>query len=267
MLDSIIRSASRLPTERLHWLARDVGAPLARLCYRRRLVYGNLARAFPGQHTATLASAFYAAFAEVCVEVARARAMSAAELRERVTFAGTQPLNSGPSLLLMAHHGNLVWAINALACEVSTPVSVVYKTPHVAQMRELLLDIAARFGVDAVPVKAVRRQLVARRAERRIWTLVADQRPGRDRHYAELCGQRTAFFNGPERLARTFKWPVYYLSCRRQAPGRYVCVVERIAEPPYDRPGEVIERYAAKLQADIDATPEDWLWSHDRWRD
>lgn len=267
MLDTIIRSVSRLPTQRLHWLAQDLAAPLARLCYRRSLVYRNLARAFPRQHTGALAKAFYAALAEVCVEVARARAMSAGELRERVTFAGAEPLNSGSSLLLMAHHGNLVWAVNALACEVSTPVSVVYKTPHIPEMRELLLGIAERFGVDAVPVKEVRRQLMAHRGQHRVWTLVADQRPGKDRHYAELCGRRTAFFKGPERMARTFNWPVYYLSCRRLAPGRYRCVVERIAEPPYDRPGEVIERYAAKLQADIDAAPGDWLWSHDRWRD
>ena len=84
---------------------------------------------------------------------------------------------------------------------------------------------------------------------------------------ATLCGLRTAFFAGPERIARTFNWPVYYLSCRRVAPARYACSVEKIAEPPYADVGVVTERYAAKLQADIDDAPEDWLWSHDRWRE
>ncbi len=269
VLHSLIRSASRLPVERLHHLAHDIGEPLANAVYRRPLVLANLARAFPNADATALARGFYAAFAQVCVEVLRAGAMSRAELRERVTFVGADALNDGPALLLMAHHGNLVWAANALALDISAPVSVVYKTPHIAAMRSLLLDIAARFGVDPVAVKDVRRHLVKRRQEGRgrVWTLVADQRPGRDCHYAELCGQRTAFFAGPERIARTFGWPVYYLSCQRTAPAHYRCVVEKIAEPPYEAPGTVTERYAAKLQADIDQAPEDWLWSHDRWRE
>ena len=269
VLHSLIRSASRLPVERLHHLARHIGEPLANAVYRRPLVLANLARAFPNADATALARGFYAAFAQVCVEVLRAGAMSPAELRERVTFVGADALNAGPALLLMAHHGNLVWAANALALEISAPVSVVYKTPHIAAMRSLLLEIAARFGVDPVAVKDVRRQLVKRRQEGlgRVWTLVADQRPGRDRHYAELCGQRTAFFAGPERIARALRWPVYYLSCQRTAPARYRCVVEKIAEPPYQAPGALTERYAAKLQADIDQAPEDWLWSHDRWRE
>ena len=267
ILDSVLGTVSRLPVERLHWLARDLGEPLARVCYRRRLVHGNLARAFPGRDATVLAEAFYAAFCQVCTEVVRALAMDVAELRTRVTVVGAEPLNAGSSLLLMAHHGNLVWAVSALAAELSVPVSVVYKTPHIPAMRELLLGIAKRFGVDLVSVQEVRRQLVAKRQRQQVWTLVADQRPGRERQYADLCGQRTAFFTGPERIARTFNWPVYYLSCQRQQAGRYSCVVDKIAEPPYERPGEVIERYAAKLQADIDAAPCDWLWTHDRWRE
>ena len=267
-LDSLIRATSHWPVQRLHFLARDLGEPLANVAYRRELVLANLARAFPEADAGALARGFYAAFAQVCLETLRTLAMPPAELRERVGFTGAQALNDGPAVLLMAHHGNLVWAVNALAMEISSPVSVVYKTPHIAAMRQMLLDIAARFGVDAVSVKDVRRQLVKRRQEGRgrVWTLVADQRPGRDRHMAELCGLPTAFFAGPERIARTFDWPVYYLSCRRVAPGCYACSVEKIAEPPYAAVGVVTERYAAKLQADIDDAPEDWLWSHDRWR-
>lgn len=266
MLDSIIRTGRKLPLERLHALAEHAGKPLAGMAYRRRLVAANLARAFPSTDVCSLVDDFYTAFAQVCVEVLHASSMDAAELRERVVFEGTEALNDRNAVLLMAHHGNLVWAVTGLALAISTPVSVVYKTPHVAAVGELLLAIAERFGVDPVPVKEVRRRLVASRRQCRVWTIVADQRPGKERHYAELCGQRTAFFTGPERIARTMRWPVYYLSCRRSAAGRYRCVVEKVAEPPFEHPGIVVERYAQKLQADIDHAPSDWLWSHDRWR-
>ena len=265
MLDSIIRTVSRMPLGRLHVLAQDMEA-LAPLVYRRRLVQANLTRAFPTADTAALAKGFYFGFAQVCVEVVRAMDMDARELRARVACEGAAPLQGGNALLLMAHHANMIWAVLALASSIEAPVSIVYKPPHAPAMRQLLLAIAARFGVELVPVKDVRKKLLQRRQRNRVWTLVADQRPGKDCCYADLCGVRTPFFLGPERIARALRWPVYYLSCQRTAAGRYACQVRKIADPPHDRPGAIINRYATLLQADIDHAPCDWLWSHDRWR-
>ena len=257
---------SRLPLERLHELAHDL-VPLLRTAYRPRVVRGNLAAAFPGQDARALADDFYAAFAEVCLEVLRALSMDADELSERVSIEGAEVLEYGSTLLLMSHHGNMIWAVNALACKLRAPVSVVYKMPHVTLVRDILVGVAERFGVAAVPVKDVRRRLIASRQRGGVWTLVADQRPGRHRHTVDLCGRRTAFHAGPERIARALKWPVRYLSCERVAPGRYRCRVEDIAAPPYGDSGfPVVERYAACVQRDIDCAPTDWLWSHDRWR-
>lgn len=265
ILARAIDTASRLPVDRLHQFGHDL-RPLLRIAYRRQVVAKNLAHAFPGTDPGPLTDGFYTAFVEVCMEILRARSIKAVELRERVTFEGASALNDRTALLLLAHHGNLVWSLIALAGEISVPVSVVYKTPHLTVMRDLLVGIATRFGVTPVPVKELRRRLVAERQQRRIWTLVADQRPGRDRHTVRLCGRETAFFGGPERVARALNWPVYYLSCERLAPGRYHCRIEKIAEAPFGSRGSVTERYAARVQADIDRAPADWLWSHDRWR-
>lgn len=261
----LIEVASRLPVDRLHQFGRDL-RPLLRRTYRPHVVARNLRYAFPQGDAEALVQDFYTAFSEVSMEVMRALSMPREELRERVTFEGEGALNDGRALLLLAHHGNLVWSLVALAGEIAPPISVVYKPPHLPAMGDLLVSIAERFGVETVPVKAMRRQLVAQRQQRRVWTLVADQRPGRDRRMVRLCGRETAFFTGPERVAKALKWPVYYLSCERLAPARYHCRIVQIAEPPYGDRAEVIERYAACVQADIDRAPADWLWSHDRWR-
>ena len=264
-LPRLIEVASRLPVERLHQFGRDM-RPLLRRTYRPAVVVRNLGLAFPRADAQALADDFYTALAEASMEVLRALSMPPEELRERVTFEGEAALDDGRAILLLAHHGNLVWSLVALAGEIAAPISVVYKPPHLPAMGDLLVTIAARFGVATVPVKALRRQLVAQRQQRRVWTLVADQRPGRDRRMAQLCGRETAFYSGPARIARALKWPVYYLSCERIAPGRYHCRIVPVAEPPYGDDAEVIGRYAACVQADIDRAPADWLWSHDRWR-
>ena len=266
MLATLIETASRLPVDRLHQFGHDL-RPLLRLAYRRQTVARNLAYAFPDADVELLTDGFYTAFAEVCMEVLRARSMDAAELHARVTFEGAEALDGGDALLLLSHHGNLVWALTALAGEIAVPVSVVYKPPHLAAMRTMLVQIAKRFGVTPVPVKELRRELFKTRKHKRVWTLVADQRPGRDRRLTQLCGRETSFFAGPERIAKAFKWPVYYLSCERTGPAQYRCRIELIAEPPYGESFSVVDSYAASLQADIDRAPADWLWSHDRWRE
>jgi len=238
-----------------------------RAAYRRRVVESNIKYAFPDADTNGLVRGFYAGAAEAAVEIVGQQAMDHAELRERVTFEGAEALNAGNAVLLMAHHGNLVWAVCALATVIEAPVFTVYKPPHVEAMDNLFLNLAARSGVTLVPANEVRREVLKRRQERPVWTLVADQRPGgRDRHTVPFCGRDTAFFAGPERLARAMKWPVYYLSCQRVDRGRYHCRIDSIAEPPHER-GAVVESYVAKLQADIDESPADWLWSHNRWRE
>ena len=266
MLPALIETASRMPIDRLHQFGHDL-RPLLRLAYRPEVVARNLAYAFPGRDAEALTDGFYTAFAEVCMEVLRALSMPPEELRERVTFQGAEALDGGDALLLLAHHGNLVWALVALAGEIAAPVSVVYKPPHLAAMSDLLVTIAERFGVTPVPVKELRKQLVRGRQKRQVWALVADQRPGRKGRVAQLCGRDTRFFTGPERMARALKCPVYYLSCERTAPARYHCRIEKIAEPPYGLDISVVARYAESVQADINRAPADWLWSHDRWRE
>ena len=266
LAQTLIRTVSRWPLERLHSLAHDL-APVGRL-YRRRLVDRNLALAFPDatySDKRALARAFYQALAEVVVELFHALAMEREELRQRVVFEGADALNHG-GVLLLSHYGNLVWAATALSGEVRVPVNVVYKPPHLSFMLDVELAIAKRFGVRPIAVKSVPRELVSSRGEKRVWALAADQRPGKQCHQVALCGRPTAFYSGPERLARALKQPVYYLSCRRSAPGLYRCKIECIAEPPYEDLGAVTRAYAQKLQADIDHAPADWLWSHNRWR-
>lgn len=266
MLDSILKTTSRWPLDRLHGGVRLV-EPLMRATYRRKVVEDNLRQAFPDDDTAKLVREFYSGFCQAWVEVVRSLGIDVAELGERVTFEGAEALDEGNALLLMAHHGNLIWAITALARRVEAPVAIVYKPPHTPAVREHLLAVAARFGLTLVPVKDMRREFLKRRHERPVWTLVADQRPGgRDRHTVDFCGRPTDFFAGPARLAKALKWPVYYLSCQRLGPGRYHCRIEKIADPPHDR-GTIVEQYVAKLQADVNQAPADWLWSHKRWRE
>ncbi len=269
MLAAALRAASRLPLACLYPVGRLLGpTALALAPSRRRVAERNLAHAFPEADAPALARRFYRAFGDVAMEMLRLFSMGEAELRARVRLEGAEALEEeSGALLLMAHHGNLLWALAALAADRRGPMSLVYKPPHWPPLHGLMQTLGARFGVTLVPVATSMRHVLRCRRDPRLLVLVADQRPGpAERREVGFCGRPTAFFAGPDRIARRLDWPVYYLSCQRLARGRYLCRVEKLALPPHDaeEPG-VVARYAARLEEDVRQAPEDWLWFHRRW--
>ena len=265
-----LRIASRLPLACLYPVGRLL-VPLARAAVpsRRRVAEHNLAAVFPGVELRSLARRVYAASADVAMESVRLLTMPKAQLRARVRMEGAEALQEGGALVLAAHHGNMLWAVSALTEAVRAPLFVVYKEPHGAVLHRMLNAIGGRFRGTLVPLRDTRREVLRCRQEGGVLVLVADQQPGSaERREVEFCGRKTAFFAGPDRIGRALGWPVYYLSCQRTGRGRYLCRVEKLAEPPYE--GEdagIVSRYAARLEADIRSAPEDWLWFHRRWRD
>ena len=264
-----LRIASRLPLACLYPVGRLL-VPLARalVSSRRRVAESNLAAAFPDAELPALMRRFYAASADLAMESIRLLSIPKAELGARVRLEGAEALDGGGALLLAAHHGNMLWSVSALTEVVRAPLFVVYKPPHGAVMHRVLTAIGDRFRGTLVPLPEVRRNVLRCRQESGVLVLVADQQPGAaERREVAFCGRRTGFFAGPDRIGRALGWPVYYLSCRRTGRGRYVCRVEKLCEPPYEEDDAgIVQRYAARLEADIRRAPEDWLWFHKRWK-
>jgi len=95
-----------------------------------------------------------------------------------------------------------------------------------------------------------------------------------DKHWTRFLNQDTAFFVGAEKIARFLEAPVVYVAMRRVSRGRYAVHLHVLAEPPYDdgqhESGDadtwITEAYARKLEAEIRASPADWLWVHNKWK-
>jgi len=270
-LFAALRILSRLPLACLYPLGRLL-VPLARAVApgRRRVAERNLGAVFPGPALRALMRRFYAVSGDVAMESIRLLSIPKTQLGARVRLEGAEALDGGRAVVLTAHYGNMPWAVSALANVARVPLFVVYKPPHGAVLRNMLVALGRRFpGTTLVPVRETRRHVLRCRQQGGVLVLVADQAPGASEGCeVAFCGRPTAFFAGPDRLARALEWPVYYLSCQRTGRGRYLCRVEKLADPPYGgADAGIVRRYAARLEADIRRAPEDWLWFHKRWRD
>jgi KDO2-lipid IV(A) lauroyltransferase len=61
--------------------------------------------------------------------------------------------------------------------------------------------------------------------------------------------------------------PVVYVLMQKTGRGRYELHAEMLFEHPANLNEEAItEGYVRRLEQDIKAQPETWLWSHKRWK-
>jgi KDO2-lipid IV(A) lauroyltransferase len=71
---------------------------------------------------------------------------------------------------------------------------------------------------------------------------------------------------GPEEISRVTRFPVFFVSMRRTGRGYYVIDIQPLSGEQELAAGELTERYARLVEAQIHAAPPDWPWSHKRWR-
>ncbi len=273
-----VRLAAALPW----WLLYGVSSALAWLAwrvfpYREPVVRENLSRAFPAldeRQLRDLMRRYYQGFGEVLVEVIKAASLPAAELRRRIEVRGLESprqLIAGgtPVLLVAAHQCNWEWMLLALSLELGFPLDAAYK-PLVDRWAEReLLAVRTRFGSRLVPAQELLADIIKQGRSPRAIAMVADQEPrtSEHKHWTRFLNRDTAFYVGAEEIARATRFPVFFVAMRRARRGHYQIEVEPLAAPGEAlAPGELTERYARRVEAQIHAGPADWPWSHKRWK-
>ena len=73
--------------------------------------------------------------------------------------------------------------------------------------------------------------------------------------------------HGPEKHARINNYPVIYLNIQRVKRSYYELPAEKLIDDPSKLPdGEITKRYMGRLEEILKDRPENWLWSHKRWK-
>jgi Kdo2-lipid IVA lauroyltransferase/acyltransferase len=239
---------------------------------RRPVIEQNLARSFPQLDAAArrlIRNEFIARQAQVLAEIDYARTIDADEMRRRVALVDRSGLLAGGGrfVLVTGHSCNFEWMLLRLSLELGPAMMGIYK-PLRGWGERYFLKVRGRFGAQLLPSKAIREEM-ARVREVRVLGLVADQVPrtSPDRLWTRFLNQDTAFFKGPERMARVLRAPIVYGSMRRLGPGQYEVELEPLTAVGERLPGgAATERYARRLERDIILDPASWWWSHRRWK-
>ena len=267
-----------VPLRALYGLASFAGWLTFRFFpYRQHVVRENLSKAFPSFAEPQLREVmrrYYLGFAEMLMEIIKSARMPAAELRRRVRIVNLEApralLERGQSVLLVAaHQCNWEWMLLALSIELGYPVDAAYKPLVNAWAEREMKKLRTRFGSRLVPAKELLPDIIKRRDVVRAVAMVADQEPTTSEHkyWTRFLGRDTAFYMGPEEIARVTHFPVFFIAMRRTARGYYEMEFQPLAAPGQSgASGELTERYARLVEQQIHAAPPDWPWSHKRWK-
>ena len=276
----LLLGLAHLPLAVLYVLAEGIYFLLAYVVrYRWRVVMENLRNSFPEKTPAEIehiGKAFYRHFSQVVVEVLKLPGLSAAELKRRMTFHNPEVADrhyaQGRTVLgLASHAGNWEWVLAAAPLWIAAPVDGVYKPLSNPFFEDFLRDVRSRTGAGLVPMAAVMRSMVANRGAAHLLSLVSDQAAGpEDRPYwTEFMHQDAGFYTSADRLAARFGCAVLCVTTRRLRRGHYVFEFTELYDGQAPLPAEgfsIIEAFARHLEKDIRAAPEQYLWTHRRWK-
>lgn len=273
-----VRAVAHLPLPLLYGVAGILGWLSVHVHpHREHVVRENLSKAFPDYDESQLRAviaAYYLSFAQMLVEIIKSAVMPAAEIRRRVRAVNLAPvqqlMDQGQSVLLVAaHQCNWEWMLLALSLELGYPVDAAYKPLIDSWAEREMKKLRSRFGSRLVPAKDLLADIIKRRDVVRAVAMVADQEPttSEHKHWTRFLNRDTAFYMGPEEIARVTRFPVFFLGLRRVARGEYeMSLTPLTARGETLSSGELTERYARLVEAQIRAAPPDWPWSHKRWK-
>ncbi len=244
---------------------------------RRQLTLDNLRQSFTN-HTEServlIAKNHYKSTCMVIAETIKALNLSKEQIKKRVKFNNfnqlEEYLNNDQSVIIVtAHFCNFEWALLACAQHTNYPVDAIYRTQKVSWLEKLAFKLRSQFGITPLPMNTCITDSLKRAKITRIIAMAADQSPKKeDAPYWQMFLNRdTAFHTGTEKIAKAFKYPIFFMSLKRTRTGYYEASFKLLAEPPYNlQPNEIMQRYIHELEELVAESPKDWLWAYRRWK-
>jgi Kdo2-lipid IVA lauroyltransferase/acyltransferase len=268
---------SMLPFSAMYRLSNGVAWLLFTVVgYRKKIVFKQLRDSFPDKSLAEInriAWASYQNLSDILLESFKGFSMTKADFSERYIFTNPEAVHDNPesrgnSIHMAAHYTNWEWGVISLPLSIKRHIVGMYKPLSNIYIENYGREKRGQFGIELVPIGETAAAFVRLRDTPTAYFFVSDQNTNSDKaHWVTFLNQDTACPYGGDKYARQYDFPAYYLDFKRIKRGYYQVTFEKIADNANDLPDEeVTRRFMSKLEQTILAKPENWLWSHRRWK-
>jgi KDO2-lipid IV(A) lauroyltransferase len=247
--------------------------------YRKEIVRKNLSGTFPEiseNELKRITRLFYKNLADIFLEGIWAFTMSRHQIFNRHKVINLEILESfiksSQSLIAVtAHYTNWEWGSLSANIVEGYKIVAFYKKINNRYVDKLVRWNRSKFGTTLAAINETSITFEKYKDQKTIFLMASDQ--GMPKKFYEkafwvnFLKRDTPFLHGMEKYAKLYNLPVIYVDVQRARRGYYTVELSVLTSNPNElEKGVLTEMYARKLESIIYRKPENWLWSHNRWK-
>lgn len=245
--------------------------------YRKEIVKQNLISTFPDlnqNEIEKLIRLFYKNLSDILIEGIKSFTMSHTQINKRHHILNPEILDpyfeQGKSIIAVTgHYANWEWGSLSAGLQSNYNIVAFYKPLSNKWIDMFLRWSRSRFGTTLASISETTTTFEKFKSKKTIFIMAADQSPAKTEKaiWVDFLGKDTAFLHGPEKHAINNNYPVFYVDIQRKKRGYYTLELSCLVENPAGIPeNEITRKFGKRLETTIKAHPENWLWSHRRWK-
>lgn len=247
--------------------------------YRRDMVRKNLESSFPGitdSELMRLTHLYYKNMADILTEGIWAFTISRKQLLKRYQIINPEVFEpfsvSGQSIIgVTGHYANWEWGSQLASLRTDFNVIAFYKPMNNKYIDKFVRRSRSRFGTTLASIHETSLTFKKYKDIKTLFLMAADQGMPKvsstRAFWIQFLNHDTPFLHGLEKHARINNLPVIYINVQRVRRGYYTVELSVLTTKPLElKEGALTEMYARKLESVILKQPENWLWSHNRFK-
>jgi len=245
--------------------------------YRKKVVLKNLQASFPTKSEADIEAItrkFYTNLSDILLESFKAFGMSKADFLERYKILNPEISDyyhekKQGVIVAGGHYANWEWLAICSPLQIVQPIIGFYKPLANAKIDRFMAQSRSQFGMGLASIYETRKTFETYMPKVHVFVMIGDQSPSNvsKSYWINFLNQETACLHGIEQHARKHNCPIVYFDAQRTNRGYYEMTLIPLIENPAElADGEITAIYMKKLEQIILEKPENWLWSHKRWK-
>ena len=245
--------------------------------YRKKVVFANIKNSFPElneKERKKIARKFYHNLCDILLEGIKGFTLSKSQLVKRYKVLNPELLNSYFEknihvVSVGSHYANWEWGIMAAPLQVKHKIIAFYTPLTNKFVDSYMHKNRSRHGTLMMSSNDARKALSMTKEQPYTYFFGGDQSPSniKGAHWMKFLNQDTAVMKGAEFFAKLGDMPVVYFDVQRIKRGYYtVNLFTLCEESKKTENGLITETYMHALEKIILKKPEDFLWSHRRWK-
>jgi KDO2-lipid IV(A) lauroyltransferase len=245
--------------------------------YRKDVIIQNLENSAINDEKADLKkliSAIYKNLTDLIIEGIKGFSMTRNQIVKRHKIMNPELLKPfydarRSVIAVTGHYGNWEWGSMSAALQLEHRIIGLYKPLTNPWVDRFMKWTRTRSGTTLASIYETSKTFETFKCKPCIYLMAADQSPSHARKaiWVNFLERETAFLYGPEKYATDYNLPVIYVDIQRVRRGYYEIELSVLTGNPREtKPTEITALFAERLDNSIRNKPENWLWSHRRWK-